>query len=133
MGQTNLSLQAMKTEFQIGDVVMFTGSTKEQTAWGGNDDPYQYFKEGDTAEIKSVDVHSYHTKLHFVGISGKFNSVCFRKVPSYINPKLKEVSKEELKKVLRELHEKQEAERLEMQESLNRAFNDGFRCGPRRL
>jgi hypothetical protein len=111
-----------------GDKVMFTGSTIEQVRWGNNNDPNEIMKEGDIIEIERVEVHSWHTKLYFVGIAGKFNSASFSPVPDYINPNPKKVSEEDLKKVLHELHEKHESDRKQAQTDLNNALRDGFRC-----
>lgn len=72
-----------------GDKVIFTGASIEQTRWGGNDDPYKVMKEDDMLEIESVEVHSWHTKLRFVGIDGKYNAVCFEPKPHYINDDIK--------------------------------------------
>lgn len=116
---------------KIGDNVMFIGASKEQISWGGNNDPNEFLKEGDLAVIESVEVHSWHTKLYLKGIPGKFNSVSFKVVPSYINPNPKKVSEEHIKKVLHELKEKQEEERKQAQIDLNNALRDGFRCGPK--
>lgn len=61
------------------DLVIYEGCSQEQINWGSNDDPRQILMIGETYEIEIVDVHSQHTKLTLKGISGKFNSVCFRK------------------------------------------------------
>ncbi len=107
---------------------MFIGASPEQVSWGGNDDPNKVMKEGDIVEIEKVETHTWHTKLYFKGITGKFNSVSFKPVPPYINPNPKEVSESDLKKALNELHEKQEEDRKQMQRDLNNAFRDGFKC-----
>lgn len=114
---------------KIGDHVIFIGVTDVQVKWGSNNDPREIMKEGDVLEIENIEVHSWHTKLYFVGIKGEFNSVSFKPLPSYINPKLKNVSEVDLKKALHELHEKQELDRRQAQIDLNNAFRDGFRCG----
>src|SRR5688572_1417702 len=111
-----------------GDKVMFIGASEDQVKWGGNDDPNKIMKEGDIVEIETVEVHSWHTKLYFVGLTGKYNSVSFKPVPDYINPNPKKVSEADLKKALKELHAKQEADRRQSEIDLNNAFRDGFRC-----
>lgn len=111
-----------------GDIVMFIGATEDQIKWGGNDDPNKHLKHGATVEIESIEVHSWHTKLRFVGIPGKYNSVSFKPIPDYINPNPKKVSEADLKKALHELHAKQEADRRQSEIDLNNAFRDGFRC-----
>lgn len=118
----------IESEFKKGQRVMFTGATQDQVRWGSNDDPNKHMKEGQIVEVEKVEVHSWHTKLYFVGIVGKFNSVSFSPVPDYVNKNPKKVSEAHLKKVLHELHEKQEADRRQAQEDLNRALNDSFRC-----
>jgi hypothetical protein len=67
--------------FEVGDKVVFTGSTDEQVAWGNNDDP-RLFLIPNTVRyiIKDVDIHSQHTKLTLEHINGRFNSVSFKKV-----------------------------------------------------
>jgi hypothetical protein len=113
---------------KTGDKVIFIGASLEQTRWGGNDDPYKVMKEGDSLEIQEVEVHSWHTKLIFVGIKGKYNTVCFKPKPNYINNDIKKVSETDLKKALHELKMKHEEERRQAQIDLNNAFRDGFRC-----
>lgn len=114
---------------KTGDKVIFTGATIDQVKWGGNDDPYKVMKEGDILEIQTVEVHTWHTKLYFVGIPGRFNSVSFEPKPKYINDDIKKVSEADLKKALHDLRLKQEEERKQAQIDLNNAFRDGFRCG----
>jgi hypothetical protein len=58
------------------------------------------------------------------------NWMLMKKRPDYVNKRLKKVSYEELKRVLRELELKHEKDRREQMEALNRALSDGFRCGP---
>ena len=68
-------------KYKAGDKVKFTGATKEQTRWGGCDDPYSFnLKEGKTYTITDVHFHSWHTKLELQDRNGKFNSVCFELV-----------------------------------------------------
>ncbi|MGE0637358.1 MAG: hypothetical protein AB7G44_06245 [Bacteroidia bacterium] len=55
----------------------FIDATDEQVKWGNNDDPRLVLEKGRIYEIEDAEIHSYHTKLSFVGINGKFNSVCF--------------------------------------------------------
>lgn len=66
--------------FKFGDYVKFLGCSKEQIAWGNNDDPNPHLFVGDKYFVEKVEVHSSHTKLTLRGVSGKFNSVCFEKV-----------------------------------------------------
>lgn len=61
----------------VGDNVQFLGCSKEQIAWGNNDNPYMLII-GRAYEVIDVDVHSQHTKIQLKGIIGKFNSVCFK-------------------------------------------------------
>ena len=62
--------------FEPGDRVVYTGYTKEQVRWGGNDCPTM-LNIGETYIIESVRVHSQHTKVTLKGIVGRFNSVHF--------------------------------------------------------
>lgn len=48
--------------------------------------------------------------------------------PDYINRDIKKVPEEELKKILHDLHKKQEAERRQRQIDLNNALREGFIC-----
>jgi hypothetical protein len=50
--------------------------------------------------------------------------------PDYINKEIKKVSEVDLKKALKEVNEKNELDRQEQRESINKALADGFRCGP---
>jgi hypothetical protein len=61
----------------VGDNVRYLGCTKEQIAWGGNDNPYMLILDR-IYEIVDVKVHRQHTKVQLKGIIGKFNSVHFQ-------------------------------------------------------
>lgn len=63
---------------QTGDIVRFTGWTKEQVAWGNNATPHMLTLNHNYV-IESVDVHRYHTKVTLRGVDKtmKFNSVHF--------------------------------------------------------
>jgi hypothetical protein len=52
------------------------------------------------------------------------------KTPDYINPNPKKVSEVDLKKALKEINDKNKRDRWQAQIDLNKALNDGFRCGP---
>ena len=65
---------------KIGDQVKFIGCSKEQIAWGNNDDPNSILHLNDLYYVERVKIHSQHTKLELKGIRGKYNSVCFEKV-----------------------------------------------------
>ena len=70
-------------DIKIGDVVEYIGCSKEQVKWGNNDDPTQSFLIiGREYIVSDVEVHSQHTKVSILNKSGRFNSVCFRKVNS---------------------------------------------------
>lgn len=62
--------------FEVGDKVKFIGCSKEQIAWGNNDNPYMLIL-GRTYTVEMVEIHSQHTKISLKGIVGRFNSVCF--------------------------------------------------------
>ena len=65
------------TYFMPDDVVVFTGQTKEQQNWGGNDDANEFLIVGREYVVESVVRHSQHTKLKLRNKNGRFNSVCF--------------------------------------------------------
>jgi hypothetical protein len=66
-----------------GDVVKYIGCSKEQIMWGGNDDPAKSsLVVGHEYIVGDVKVHSQHTKITVLNKSGRFNSVCFKKVSS---------------------------------------------------
>ena len=64
---------------KVGDNVQFIGCSKDQIAWGNNDDPYMLILDR-IYTVSDVDVHSQHTKIQLKGIVGRFNSVCFKVV-----------------------------------------------------
>ena len=66
--------------FRSGTNVRFIGCSKEQIAWGNNTDPTGILIVGDKYYVEKVEVHSYHTKIHLRGVTGRFNSVCFEKI-----------------------------------------------------
>jgi len=66
--------------FRAGTNVKFLGCSKEQIAWGNNDDPTSILIVGDKYYVEKVEVRSQHTKLTLRGVSGRFNSVCFENV-----------------------------------------------------
>jgi len=68
-------------QLKIGDVVEYLGCSKEQIAWGNNDEP-SLCSIGKKYSVIKVDIHRYHTKIELEGIPGRFNSVCFSKVTS---------------------------------------------------
>ena len=61
-----------------GDIVQYTGCTKEQIRWGNNDDPRSLLIVGKEYTIEKVEVHSQHTKVKLRHKMGMFNSVCFK-------------------------------------------------------
>jgi hypothetical protein len=68
-------------ELRKGDRVIYVGATDEQVSWGAsNDDPRKMLIEGNIYQIEKVEVHTWHTKLEFRGVYGKFNSVSFKKL-----------------------------------------------------
>jgi hypothetical protein len=68
--------------FRAGTYVKFIGCSKEQIAWGNNDDPNPHLFVGDKYYVEHVEVHSQHTKLTLRGVAGRFNSVCFENYDS---------------------------------------------------
>jgi hypothetical protein len=58
--------------------VKYTGCSKEQEQWGGNDNPEaKGLIVGNIYEVEKTEVHTWHTKMFLKEIDGKFNSVCF--------------------------------------------------------
>lgn len=72
--------QRFPLRYYRGDRVKFIGCSKDQINWGNNDDPNLELQINEVYEVENVEVHSQHTKLTLVGISGRFNSVCFERV-----------------------------------------------------
>ena len=66
-------------KLKVGDNVEFLGCSKEQIAWGNNDDTYHLIL-GHIYIVDEVNVHTSHTKIKLKNILGKFNSVCFKLV-----------------------------------------------------
>lgn len=66
-------------EIEVGDQVRLVSCSKEQIAWGNNDDP-NHLDLNATYVVESIDVHRYHTKISLRGIPGHYNSVCFEVV-----------------------------------------------------
>ncbi len=68
-------------DIKAGDTVRYLGCSKEQVAWGCNDDPNGILFVGDKYYVEHVWVHSQHTKIELRGVLKlKFNSVCFEVV-----------------------------------------------------
>ena len=60
----------------------FTGTNDKQVQWVGNDDPRKCLVEGQHYSVKTLEVHSYHTKVHLYAFPGKkFNSASFEFTP----------------------------------------------------
>ena len=59
------------------DKAIFTGCTKDQIRFGGNDDPNGILIEGQEYIIEDIDIHSHTSRIKLKGIKGQFNSVCF--------------------------------------------------------
>ena len=66
-----------QTEFNVDDVVVFTGQSEEQRRWGNNDDATESLIVGKEYIVESVVRYSQHAKLKLRNKSGRFNSVCF--------------------------------------------------------
>jgi len=67
-------------KIKASSTVKYIGCSKEQVAWGNNDDPNGILFVGDRYYVEHVEVRSQHTKIELRGIKGKFNSVCFELV-----------------------------------------------------
>jgi len=66
--------------FRKGDRIIYLDCIEEQVNWGSNDDPRKVLIEGALYYIEQVEIHSQYTKLTLRGISGRFNSVSFKKI-----------------------------------------------------
>jgi len=54
------------------------GAIKEQIAWGNNDDPNKFLKVGKLYEVKTKDIHRWHTKIILKEFPDKkFNDINF--------------------------------------------------------
>ncbi len=63
---------------KAGDAIRYTTEpTNEQATWASCDDPRGVLKLGGRYVLEEVDVHSFHTKLTLVGVSGHWNSILF--------------------------------------------------------
>lgn len=71
----------MNIHATYGHRVKYTGCDDKQVAWGGCDDPRGRLTVGGTYIVDHTEVHSQHTKVHLVGVGGRFNSVCFEDAP----------------------------------------------------
>lgn len=61
--------------------VKYTGASKDQIQWGGNDDPRGYLAIGAIYTLREEIVHSYHTKYRLDEFPTKlYNSVSFEHV-----------------------------------------------------
>jgi hypothetical protein len=66
-----------KTTAILG-TVRFNGASKEQIAWGNNDDPNPLLKVGQIYDVIDIEVHSWHTKIRIHGFADKkFNDSSF--------------------------------------------------------
>ena len=63
-----------------GDKVKYNGCSEAQQKWGSYDD-HSKLVVGEVYTVSKVEVHSGHTNVHLKGIDGRFNSVCFTKMP----------------------------------------------------
>lgn len=63
---------------RVGQKVIFLGASEEQINWGGNDDPNQICRVGNTYTVAEVEVHSWHIKIRLIGCNGKFNDASFK-------------------------------------------------------
>ena len=58
--------------------VKYIGATETQIKFGSCENSIGVLKEGEVYEVETVETHSWHTKFHLKGYSGRgFNSVCF--------------------------------------------------------
>lgn len=61
-----------------GVTVRYRGDdTDDQNNWGGCSKPAGKLVPGQEYTVRSVKVHSWHTKVELEGVEGRFNSVIF--------------------------------------------------------
>lgn len=65
----------------VGDTVIFTGCSEDQHRWGNQTGNLEELILGSGYVVEQIKIHSHHTKVYLVGISGSFNSVCFDEIP----------------------------------------------------
>jgi Zn-finger nucleic acid-binding protein len=72
------ALPDVPTVPESAELLKFIGACDEQVNWGGGDDPREFLSVGSVYRLAKREVHSMHTRIHLVGLPGKwFNSVCF--------------------------------------------------------
>ena len=67
-------------DLESGDKVKYVGCSDAQIRWAGHTDPRGVLEESATYTVERVSVHSLHTRIYLVGVSGHFNSACLEKV-----------------------------------------------------
>lgn len=70
----------------IGDTVIFTGCSEDQHRWGNHTGNLGDLILGSGYVVKTIKIHSEHTKVYLEGVSGSFNSVCFDEIPREDEP-----------------------------------------------
>jgi hypothetical protein len=74
---------------QLGDKIIFTGASDDQVNWGSHRverrDPRKLLEIGETYELESMDIHSWHTNITLVGIEDSYNSTHFCTPEQYEN------------------------------------------------
>ena len=59
--------------------VVYIGATQDQVDWRGNDDPRPLLTKGAAYRVATWNEQAWHTDVTLHGISGRFNSVHFKK------------------------------------------------------
>jgi len=67
----------MKVTYEVED-------NFEHTNWGGCGDPSKVLKNHESYEVESINVRSWHTRIHLEGIEGYFSSSVFEGVPEVV-------------------------------------------------
>ena len=61
--------------------VKYLGCSDEQVKWASHDDPRDVpLVKGIIYKVEYTEVHTWHTRIKLEGISGEFNSVCFKEI-----------------------------------------------------
>ena len=66
------------------EVVYKVSEDFEHWSWGGCSDPSAVLKNHESYEVESINVRSWHTRVHLKGIEGYFSSSVFEGVPEMV-------------------------------------------------
>jgi hypothetical protein len=63
-----------------GDKIRFVGCSEDQVKWGNHSGNPKSLTIGAVYTIKSIEEHTWHTKIFLIEKNGSFNTVCFEEV-----------------------------------------------------